>query len=89
MFTPNHGLVLVSRKVEEVKTAGGILLPDSAKKKPLEGEVIAVGPSFGDRPAFTKIGDKVLFKNHSGVEIVVDGEDRLLLREDDILGIVG
>lgn len=90
---PLNDRLLVKRLAEEAKTAGGIIIPDSAKEKPAEGEVIAVGPGKlndkGERVALqVKTGDKVLFSKYGGTEVKLDGEDYLIMREDDILGIV-
>ena len=90
---PLHNRVIVKR-VEEVKTsAGGIVIPDSATEKPIEGEIIAVGNGKlldnGElRPLDLKKGDKVLFGKYSGTEVKVSGEDYLVLREDDIMGVI-
>ena len=92
-FRPLHDRVLIKRLDSEEKTAGGLIIPDTAKEKPMEGEVIAVGEGAynddGDRiKPDLKAGDKVLFGKYAGTEIKVSGEDRLILREDDILGII-
>jgi chaperonin GroES len=78
---------------EEAKTAGGIIIPDSAKEKPAEGEIIAVGPGKlndkGERAAMdVKPGDRVLFSKYGGTDVKIDGDDYLIMREDDILGVV-
>jgi len=93
-FRPLHDRVLVRRVEAEEKTAGGIIIPDSAKEKPAEGEVIAVGEGTrdddGDRIALdVKVGDRVLFGKWSGTEVKVDGEDLIIMKESDILGILG
>ncbi len=93
-FTPLHDRVLVRRLEGEEKTAGGLIIPDSAKEKPAEGEIIAVGAGAkdddGDRIAMdVKAGDKILFGKWSGTEIKLDGEDLLIMKESDILGILG
>jgi len=85
--------LLVKRLEEITKTAGGIIIPDSAKEKPAEGEVIAVGPGKvnekGDRIALqVKAGDRVLFSKYGGTEVKLDGVDYLIMREDDIMGII-
>ncbi|MBM3382150.1 MAG: hypothetical protein RI932_456 [Pseudomonadota bacterium] len=85
--------ILVKRVEEETKTAGGILIPDNAKEKPMEGSVVAVGTGkvLTDgkvRPMEIKVGDRVLFSKYSGTEIKLEGTEHLILREDDILGIV-
>jgi len=90
---PLHDRVLVQRVKEEEKTKGGIIIPDSAKEKPVEGKVIAVGNGkvLEDgkvRALEVKPGDRVLFGKYSGQEIKVDGEEMVILREDDIVGIV-
>jgi len=90
---PLQDRLVVKRLAEEEKTKGGIIIPDSAKEKPVEGEVIAVGNGkvFEDgkqRPLDVKKGDRVLFGKYSGNEIKIDGEEHLILREDDILGII-
>ena len=90
---PLQDRVIVKRVKEEEKTKGGIIIPDSAKEKPLEGKVVAVGDGkMGDdgkvRALAVKAGDKVLFGKYAGTEIKVDGEEMIILREDDILAIV-
>ena len=90
---PLHDRVLVQRVKEDEKTKGGIIIPDTAKEKPIEGEVIAVGNGKVQddgkiRPLDVKKGDRVLFGKYSGTEVKIDGEDRLILREDDILGVL-
>jgi chaperonin GroES len=93
-FRPLHDRVLVRRVEAEAKTAGGIIIPDSAQEKPQEGEVVSVGEGAynedGDRiKPDVKAGDKVLFGKWSGTEVKIDGEDLLIMKESDILGIVG
>ena len=93
-FRPLHDRVLVRRVEAEEKTAGGIIIPDTAKEKPQEGEVVAVGEGTrdddGDRiPLDVKAGDRILFGKWSGTEVRVNGEDLLIMKESDILGIVG
>jgi chaperonin GroES len=90
---PLHDRVILKRVKEEEKTKGGIIIPDTAKEKPIEGEVVAVGNGkiLEDgtvRKLDVKVGDRVLFGKYSGTEVKVDGEDRLILREDDILGVL-
>jgi len=90
---PLHDRVLVKRVKEEEKTEGGIIIPDTAKEKPIEGKVIAVGngktTDGGEvRALEVKKGDRVLFGKYSGTEVKIDGEEHLILREDDILGVV-
>ena len=91
---PLNDRVLVKRLEEETKTAGGIIIPDSAKEKPMKGEVIAVGPGkVGDDGKRTKLavekGDKVLFNKYAGTEVKIDGVEHLMMREDDILAVIG
>jgi len=85
---PLAGKVLIKAKEAEVKTAGGIIIPDSAKEKPLQGEVIAVGGAKKDEIVEVKIGDQVLYGKYSGTEINLDGNDYLLLNQSDILYIL-
>ncbi len=92
-FRPLGDRVLVRRVEEEQKTRGGIIIPDTAKEKPQEGEVIAVGPGARDEDGKrvemdVKAGDRILFGKWSGTEVRVDGEDLLIMKESDILGIV-
>ncbi len=92
-FRPLHDRVLVKRLEQETKTAGGIILPEAAQEKPSEGEIIAVGSGVrGDNGEFValdvKAGDQVLFGKWSGTEIKIDGEEHLIMREDDILAII-
>ena len=92
-FRPLHDRVLVRRIEAEEKTAGGIIIPDSAKEKPSEGEVIAVGPGGRDEagkliPIDLKTGDRVLFGKWSGTEVKIDGEDLLIMKESDVLGVL-
>jgi len=91
-FRPLHDRVIVKRIQEEEKTAGGIIIPDTAKEKPQEGKVVAVGPGKQEDgkviPLGVKAGDKILFGKYSGAEIKLDGEEHLIMREDDILGII-
>ena len=92
-FRPLHDRVVVRRLESESKTAGGIIIPDTAKEKPQEGEVIAVGPGARDdsgkiQPLDVKKGDKILFGKWSGTEIKIDGQDLLIMKESDVLGVV-
>ena len=92
-FRPLHDRVLVRRIEADEKTAGGIIIPDTAKEKPSQGEVIAVGPGSRDEsgkliPIDLKAGDRVLFGKWSGTEIKIDGEDLLIMKESDVLGVV-
>ena len=93
-FRPLHDRVVVRRIEADQKTAGGIIIPDSAQEKPSEGEVIAVGEGNrdddGDRiPLDVKVGDRVLFGKWSGTEVKIGGEDLLIMKESDIMGIIG
>ena len=90
---PLHDRIIVKRVKEEEKTKGGIIIPDTAKEKPIEGEVIAVGngkvlDSGTKVPMDVKAGDKVLFGKYSGTDIKVDGEEYLILREDEVLAVI-
>ncbi len=92
-FRPLHDRVLVRRIEAEEKTAGGIIIPDTAKEKPMEGEVIAVGPGARDEtgklvPLDVKAGDRILFGKWSGTEVKMDGEELLIMKESDVMGIV-
>lgn len=92
-FRPLHDRVLVRRIEADTKTAGGIIIPDSAQEKPSEGEIVSVGPGTREEGAFVQLdvkpGDKVLFGKWSGTEVKLDGEDLLIMKESDIMGIVG
>jgi chaperonin GroES len=93
-FRPLHDRVLVRRTEAEAKTAGGIIIPDTAKEKPQEGEVVSVGTGARNdsgqiTPLEVKAGDRILFGKWSGTEVKVDGEDLIIMKESDILGIVG
>ncbi len=90
---PLHDRILVKRLEEEEKTKGGIIIPDTAKEKPIEGEVIAVGngrvlESGETRPLEVKVGDRILFGKYAGTEIKIEGEEYLMMREDDVLGVI-
>jgi chaperonin GroES len=92
-FRPLHDRVVVRRVTAEEKTAGGIIIPDSAQEKPQEGQVIAVGPGGRDEagkliPIDIKVGDRVLFGKWSGTEVKIDGEDLLIMKESDIMGVI-
>ena len=92
-FRPLHDRVVVRRVESEEKTAGGIIIPDTAKEKPQEGEVVAVGPGARDEsgklvPLDVKAGDRILFGKWSGTEVKLDGEDLLIMKESDIMGII-
>ena len=92
-FRPLGDRVLVKRVEEESKTKGGIIIPDTAKEKPIEGRVVAVGngkilKNGKPRPLDVKVGDRVLFGKYSGNEVKLDGEDHVLIREDDVLAVL-
>ena len=92
-FRPLHDRVVVRRLESEQKTAGGIIIPDTAKEKPMEGEVVAVGPGARNEQGQivaldVKAGDRILFGKWSGTEVKIDGEELLIMKESDILGIV-
>ncbi len=92
-FRPLHDRVLVRRTEAEEKTAGGIIIPDTAKEKPMEGEVIAVGPGARNEQGAlveldVKAGDRVLFGKWSGTEVKLDGEELLIMKESDLLGVI-
>jgi chaperonin GroES len=92
-FRPLHDRVLVKRVESEERTKGGIIIPDTAKEKPIEGEVLAVGNGARDEqgkvhPLDVKVGDIILFGKWSGTEVKIDGEDLLVMKESDIMGIV-
>ncbi|PDS28608.1 co-chaperone GroES [Rhizobium phaseoli] len=92
-FRPLHDRILVRRVDSEEKTKGGIIIPDTAKEKPQEGEVIAVGPGARDdagqiQALDVKVGDRILFGKWSGTEIKINGEDLLIMKESDVMGII-
>jgi len=92
-FRPLHDRVVVRRLEAEEKTAGGIIIPDTVKEKPQQGEVVAVGPGGRDEsgkliPLDVKAGDRVLFGKWSGTEVKIDGEDLLIMKESDIMGVL-
>ncbi|MDP3748265.1 MAG: co-chaperone GroES [Phenylobacterium sp.] len=92
-FRPLGDRVVIKRVEEEARTKGGIIIPDTAKEKPQEGEVVAVGPGARDEdgkriPMDVKAGDRILFGKWSGSEVKIDGEDLLIMKESDILGVV-
>jgi chaperonin GroES len=92
-FRPLHDRVVVRRIESEDKTAGGIIIPDTAKEKPQEGEVIAVGPGGRDEsgkliPIDLKVGDRILFGKWSGTEVKIDGEELLIMKESDVMGVI-
>jgi chaperonin GroES len=93
-FRPLHDRVVVRRIEAEERTAGGLIIPDTAKEKPSQGEVIAVGPGGRDEagqllPIELKVGDRVLFGKWSGTEVEIDGQDVLIMKESDIMGVLG
>ena len=93
-FRPLHDRVLVRRLEAEEKTAGGIIIPDTAKEKPSEGEIVAVGSGTQAEdgkvtPLDVKAGDRVLFGKWSGTEVKIDGQDLLIMKESDIMGVIG
>ncbi|MER9795082.1 co-chaperone GroES [Mesorhizobium sp. M0213] len=93
-FRPLHDRVVVRRVESEAKTAGGIIIPDTAKEKPQEGEIIAVGSGARDEvgklvPLDVKAGDRILFGKWSGTEVKLNGEDLLIMKESDIMGVIG
>ena len=92
-FRPLHDRVVVRRVKSEEKSAGGIIIPDTAQEKPQEGEIIAVGPGGRDEsgkltPIDVKVGDRVLFGKWSGTEVKIDGEDLLIMKESDVMGVL-
>ena len=92
-FRPLHDRILVKRIEAEEKTPGGIIIPDTAKEKPIEGEVLAVGPGARDetgtvQPLDIRVGDRVLFAKWSGTEVIIEGEDRLIMKESDVFGVI-
>ncbi|MCT8989667.1 co-chaperone GroES [Chelativorans sp. SCAU2101] len=92
-FRPLHDRLVVRRIEAEEKTAGGVIIPDTAKEKPQEGEVLAVGPGSRDEkgalvPLEVKVGDRILFGKWSGTEVRINGEDLLIMKESDVLGIL-
>ncbi|MCR4297111.1 MAG: co-chaperone GroES [Elusimicrobia bacterium] len=92
-FRPLHDRVVVRRVESEAKTAGGIIIPDTAKEKPQEGEIVAVGPGARDEagklvPLDVKAGDRILFGKWSGTEVKIDGEELLIMKESDVMGII-
>ncbi len=92
-FRPLHDRVVVRRVESEEKTVGGIIIPDTAKEKPQEGEIIAVGPGARDEAGKlvaldVKVGDRILFGKWSGTEVKIDGEDLLIMKESDVMGVI-
>jgi chaperonin GroES len=92
-FRPLHDRVVVRRLEQEEKTSGGIIIPDTAKEKPMEGEIIAAGPGGRNEngqlvPLDVKVGDRVLFGKWSGTEVKIDGEELMIMKESDIMGVI-
>ena len=92
-FRPLHDRVVVRRLKQDEKTAGGIIIPDTAQEKPMEGEIIAAGPGARNEngqlvPLDVKVGDRVLFGKWSGTEVKIDGEDLMIMKESDIMGVI-
>ena len=92
-FRPLHDRVVVKRLDAEEKSAGGIIIPDTAKEKPSQGEIVAVGPGGGDEsgkliPIDLKVGDVILFGKWSGTEVKIDGQDLLIMKESDVMGVI-
>ena len=87
-FKPLSDRVLIEPNAAETTTASGIIIPDTAKEKPQEGTVVAIGPGKKDEPTTVKVGDKVLYGKYSGSELKLDGKDLLIVREGDLLGIL-
>lgn len=87
-ITPLHDRVIVQPAAAEEKTAGGIIIPDTAKEKPQRGTVVAAGPGKKDEPMTVKAGDTVLYSKYAGTEVILEGTDYLIMRESDILGVL-
>jgi chaperonin GroES len=92
-FRPLHDRVVVKRVKEEEKTKGGIIIPETAQEKPQEGEIVAVGPGARDEdgeriPMDLEVGDRILFGKWSGTEVKIDGEDLLIMKESDVMGVI-
>ncbi len=92
-FRPLHDRVLVRRSAEEERTAGGIIIPDTAKEKPMEGEIVSVGPGArNDKGELiapeVKAGDRVLFGKYAGTDVTIEGEDLVIIKESDVMGII-
>ncbi|MGB3718225.1 MAG: co-chaperone GroES [Proteobacteria bacterium] len=92
-FRPLHDRILVRRVEEENRTTGGIIIPDTAKEKPIQGEVLAVGPGHRDEtgkivPLDVRVGDRILFGKWAGTEVKIDGQDLLIMKESEVLGIL-
>ena len=92
-FRPLHDRVLLRRIEQNAKTAGGIIIPDTAKEKPMEGEIVAIGSGYVNdngqvRPLDVKVGDRVIFSKWAGTEVTIDGEEMIVMKESDIIGIM-
>jgi chaperonin GroES len=87
-FKPNEDRVLVEAAAAEVKTASGLFIPDTAKEKPQQGKVIAIGDGLKDKPVTVKVGDKVLYGKYSGTEVTLEGKEYLIMRNSDIFGTI-
>ena len=87
-FRPLHDRVLVRRLESEERSAGGIIIPDTAKEKPQRGTIVAAGPGKKDEPVTVKVGDVVLYGKYAGTEITIDGKDYLIMKESDVLAII-
>ena len=87
-ITPLHDRVIVKPAAAEEKTAGGIIIPDTAKEKPQRGKVIAVGDGLKDKPVTVKVGDNILYGKYSGTELTIDGKEYLVMRNSDIFGTI-
>ena len=92
-FRPLHDRILVRRIEDETKTAGGIIIPETAKEKPIQGEIISAGPGARDEsgklvPLDVKVGDRVLFGKWSGTEVKIDGKDLVIMKESDVMGVL-
>ena len=93
-FRPLHDRVLIRPLDDDEKTAGGIIIPDTAKEKPIQGKILAVGPGARDEkgkttPLDVKVGDKVLYGKWAGTEVKIDGEDLVIMKESDVMGVLG
>ncbi len=86
--TPLHDRVIVKAAAAEEKTAGGIIIPDTAKEKPQKGKIIAIGEGLKDKPVTVEVGDNVLYGKYAGTEITLDGKEYLIMRNSDIFGII-
>lgn len=87
-FKPNEDRVLVEPAEAETKTASGIIIPDTAKEKPMKGKIIAIGDGIKDKPVTVKVGDNVLYGKYAGTEITIEGKEYLIMRNSDIFGII-